>query len=83
MTKQRDGETNHGPRGGERIIWALYGACALLLGVDVFVHKHGPFAVVHWFGFYALYGFAACAGILLVTAGLRRMLTRREGYYDD
>lgn len=83
MTKQRAGKTNREAGNAARIVWALCGACVLLLGVDIFVHKHGPFAVVHWFGFYGLYSLAACAGILLVTAGLRRALTRREDYYDD
>ena len=65
-----------------RLVWSLYVVCALLLAIDVFVPKHGPFAIEHVFGFYGLFGFIACVVLVLVAKQLRRVLMRPEDYYD-
>jgi hypothetical protein len=56
--------------------------CALLLVLDLVIHRH----VVHpWeetFGFYPLYGFVACVVLVLAATQMRRVLMRREDYYD-
>ena len=52
------------------------------LAIDVFVPKHGPFAIEHVFGFYGLFGFVACVALVLVAKQLRRVLMRPEDYYD-
>jgi hypothetical protein len=70
-------------RNVDRIVWALYAVCAFLLLIDWFVHKHGPFAVEHWFGFYGIYGFVACVGLVIAAKEMRRILMRPEDYYDD
>jgi hypothetical protein len=70
------------PRNVDRLVRALYAICALLLIVDVFVHKHGPFAVEHLFGFYGVFGFVACVGLVLAARALRVVLMRPEDYYD-
>ena len=41
---------------------------------------HFPYEM--WFGFYCLYGFAACVLLVLVAKQLRRVLMRGERYYD-
>lgn len=69
-------------RNVDRLVYGLYAACALLLLGDVFVPKHGPFAVEHWFGFYGWYGFVACVALVIAAKGLRRILKRPEDYYD-
>ena len=61
---------------------ALYAICALLLVVDLFVHKHPHIVAEEWFGFYGLYGFVACVVLVLAARGLRVILGRREDYYD-
>ena len=48
------------PKNVDRIVHWLYAVCALLVLVDILVPKHGPFAIEHWFGFYAFYGCIAC-----------------------
>jgi hypothetical protein len=70
------------PRNVDRVVWGLYGICALLLLIDVMVPKHGPFAIEHLFGFYGAFGFVACVGLVLAAKGLRVILMRPEDYYD-
>jgi len=72
------------PRNIDRLRWALYGICALLLVVDLFYHKHGYFGFEQWAGFYAWY--SLLCGIAVVAAArylLRPLLKRDEGYYGD
>ena len=45
------------PRNVSKVAYALYGICALLLLIDPLIHKHGPFAIEHWFGFYGFLWF--------------------------
>lgn len=72
------------PENVKKVVWAVYVVCALLFAIDVFVEKHGkgPFAIEHWYAFYAIYGFVACVGLVLAAKQLRRILMRREDYYD-
>jgi hypothetical protein len=70
------------PRNVDRLVWALYSACAFLFVIDWFVPKHGPFAIEHVFGFYGIYGFVACVGLVLAAKALRVVLMRPEDYYD-
>jgi hypothetical protein len=70
------------PRNVDRVVWGLYGLCALLLAVDVLVEKHGPFAIERVYGFYAIFGFIACVGLVLTAKVLRRIVMRPEDYYD-
>ncbi len=70
------------PRNVDRIVWALYAVCALLLLIDPLVHKHGPFPIEHVFGFYGIFGFVACVGLVLAARMLRVILMRPEDYYD-
>jgi len=61
----------------------LYGVCALLVLLDLFVHRH----VEHpWEGlaaFYPLYGFVGIVILVLAAKGLRRLVMRPEDYYGD
>jgi hypothetical protein len=69
-------------RNVDRIVYALYAVCAVLFLFDVFVPKHGPFAIEHVFGFYGLYGFIACVGLVLAARAMRKVVIRPEDYYD-
>jgi len=69
-------------RNVNRIVYALYGLSAFLLVIDVFVPKHGPFAIEHWFGFYGIYGFVGCVFLVLAAKELRKLVMRAEDYYD-
>ncbi|MXX37588.1 MAG: hypothetical protein F4Y91_16395 [Gemmatimonadetes bacterium] len=75
------------PRNVHRLIWVFFVLCALLLGVELFFHRHlnfaeGVFPVEGWFGFYAIYGFVACVLLVLTATQMRKVLMRREDYYD-
>jgi len=69
-------------RNVDRLVRWFYGVCAVLVAIDIFVPKHGPFAIEHVFGFYGIYGFFACVALVLIAKQLRRVLMRPEDYYD-
>ena len=69
-------------RNVDKIVYALYGICAFLLVIDPFVHKHGPFAIEHWWGFYGIYGFISCVFLVLMAKELRKLIMRGEDFYD-
>lgn len=70
------------PRNVDRLVYGLYAACGLLLAIDIFVPKHGPFDIEHAFGFYGLFGFVACVVLVMAAKALRTVLMRPEDYYD-
>jgi hypothetical protein len=69
-------------RNVDRLVHAFYIVCAVLIVIDLFVPKHGPFAIEHVFGFYGFFGFVACVALVLIAKQLRRVLMRPEDYYD-
>ena len=69
-------------RNVDKLVYGLYAICAGLLLIDILVPKHGPFAIEHWLGFYGVYGFVACVGLVLAARALRVILMRPEDYYD-
>ncbi|HJN60147.1 MAG TPA: hypothetical protein QF630_03795 [Alphaproteobacteria bacterium] len=56
--------------------------CILLLLLDLIIHRHELFTWEGWFGFYGFYGFVACVTLVLAARLLRRLVMRREDYYD-
>ena len=71
------------PRNVKRAIYALYTVCTLSLLADFFVHRHVDHPWEALFGFYSLYGFAACVALVLIAKELRKVLMRKEDYYGD
>ena len=69
-------------RNVDRLVHVFYAVCGVLVAIDVFVPKHGDFALEHVFGFYGWFGFAACVALVLIAKQLRRVLMRPEDYYD-
>jgi len=70
------------PSNVNKLVYAFYALCGLILAIDFMVPKHGPFAIEHVFGFYGLFGFIACVVLVLIAKQLRRVLMRPEDYYD-
>lgn len=66
----------------DRLVKWFYVACGLVLVIDPLVHKHGPFKIEHAWGFYGIFGFVACAAVILGGKKLREIVMRREDYYD-
>jgi hypothetical protein len=70
------------PGSVDKVYWALCALCGLLFVADAFYEKHPHFAVEYWFGFYGIFGFIAFFGLVLLGAQLRKILMRKEDYYD-
>ncbi|MEM7586822.1 MAG: hypothetical protein AAF560_25760 [Acidobacteriota bacterium] len=70
------------PRNVEWIFRALLAACALLLVVDFFLHRHAHFSFEAIPGFYGIFSFAAFWCIVIIGKNLRKLLMRSEDYYD-
>ena len=83
-TPSNDGKTYwlDDMRNVRKIVWGLVFACAGLFVADAFYQKHAYFSAENWFGFYALYGFFMCVGLVLVAKVIRIFLMRDEDYYD-
>ncbi len=65
------------------VLLGLIVSLVLLLAVEPFIHKHPYFAWEEWFGFYAIFGFAACVILVLLAKYiLRPFVKREEDYYD-
>jgi hypothetical protein len=54
-----------------------------LVTLDFVVHRHEELRFAETFAFFGVYGFFACVALVLAAKGLRRVLMRRENYYDD
>ena len=63
------------------ILRGLFVTCALLLVLDVVIHRHVYHSWESLWGFYALYGFVGCVLLVLVAKGMRTFLMRDENYY--
>ena len=79
-------EKNHwldDPDNVNKIVYALYICCALLLLPDFLPYKehlHLPFEF--WWGFHGFYGLIGCVLLVLAAKGMRVVLKREEDYYD-
>jgi len=86
MTDKKPSAERHifdDPRNVKRAIQALYVVCGISLVADIFVHRHVDHPWEALFGFYSVYGFVACVILVLVAKQMRKVLMRREDYYDD
>ncbi len=71
------------PRNVKRVIYALYGLCAVSFALDAVVHRHVDHPWEDLYGFHGVYGFGACVLLVLGAKQLRKILMRKEDYYDD
>jgi len=67
----------------KKVLRIFYIVCAALLLVDFVVHRRIYHEWEGLWGFYAGYGFVACVLLVLVAKEMRKVLMRREDYYDD
>jgi len=66
----------------QRIRNILYVVCGLLVAADFVVHRHVYMPLEKTPAFYALYGFAALVGVVLLAKLLRKAVGRSEDYYE-
>lgn len=71
------------PRNVRTVFRTLIAVCVLLLLADAAYEKEVELAAEGWFGFYGVFGFVACVGLVLIAKELRKLLKRDETYYDD
>ena len=65
-----------------KLLRIFYVICGLLFILDFIIHRH---IYTNWEklpGFYAFYGFSAFVVLVVVSHFLRRLLMRKEDYYD-
>jgi hypothetical protein len=66
------------------MIWKTFIAVLVLTALaQFFIEVHPHFAVERFFAWNALYGFLACAVLILLAKGLGVLLKRRDDHYDD
>ena len=70
------------PQNRQWILRSFFISLGLLLVVDFFIHKHVEFPWEAAPGFYAVYGFCACVGLIFVAKLLRLFVKRDEDYYQ-
>ncbi len=71
------------PRNVKRAIYALYAVCAISLLGEYFIDRHVDHPWEALFGLYPLYGFGACVLLVLIAKEMRKILMRKDDYYDD
>lgn len=71
------------PRNVRRVVHGLVGVCVILAGLDLVLHRHITHPWEAMIGFYAVYGFVACVLLVLLAKELRKVLIRKEDYYDE
>lgn len=62
---------------------AFLAALVLSVLAQLAVEAHPHFAIERLLGFNALFGFAACAALILVAKALGLLLKRKDDYYRD
>jgi len=68
------------------IKWLLrgfYAICILLVIADFIIHRHVGLAWEKIPAFYAIYGFVACVILVILAKELRKIVMRKEDYYDE
>lgn len=71
------------PENVKRVLWGFYTICIILVIVDFFVHRHIGFAWEKIPAFYAIYGFIACVVLVVIAKEMRKLVMRKEDYYDE
>lgn len=71
------------PKNVRLVVRILFILCALLALADLFIHRHVYHVMETLPGFYAFYGFVACVVLVLLAKEMRKILMRREDYYDS
>ncbi|MFQ5784449.1 MAG: hypothetical protein ACE5H8_06460 [Alphaproteobacteria bacterium] len=70
------------PRNVKRLLGVFFVVCAALAAIDLIFHRH----VIHaWEAlpfFYAIFGFVACAALVLIAKEMRKVLMRKKDYYE-
>ena len=67
----------------QRLLKWFYLICGVLFALDFVIHRHVTHPWENLFGFYGIFGFVACVVLVLAAREMRKVLMRKEDYYDD
>jgi hypothetical protein len=70
------------PENVNRLLTGFYLLCVLLVVLDLVLPREVHHPWERFIGFHAFYGFVACWTLVVVAKAMRRVLMRREDYYD-
>ena len=70
------------PENVSRLLRGFYILCGVLFALDFVVHRHVYLDWERLPGFYAIFGFVACVLLVLIAKEMRKVLMRKEDYYD-
>ena len=70
------------PRNVNRFLRGFYVICGLLFILDLVLHRHVSHNWENLTGFYAIFGFIACVVLVLIAKEMRKVVMRKEEYYD-
>ena len=70
------------PRNVKLLFNVFYALCAIVVGLDLVIHRHEVHPWERLLTFYPLYGFVGIVILVLIAKQLRRVLMRPEDYYD-
>jgi hypothetical protein len=70
------------PRNVSRLLGGFYVVCVLLFVLDFILHRHVYLTWENLPGFYAIFGFVACVALVLIAKEMRKVVMRKEDYYD-
>ena len=70
------------PKNVQRLLTGFYIICALLFAADFVVPRHIYTDLEKIPKFYSFYGFLSFVLLVVLSLGLRKLVMRRENYYD-
>ena len=70
------------PENVDRLLKVFYAICALLFAADFIVQRYTKIALEEFPAFYAIFGFVAFVLLVIGSFGLRKLVMRKENYYD-
>ena len=71
------------PENIKRVLNIFYSLCVILVLADFVIHRHIGLVWENIPAFYAIYGFVACVALVVVAKLIRKVVMRKEDYYND
>ncbi len=71
------------PENIKRVLYVFYTLCVILVLADFIIHRHIGLVWENIPAFYAIYGFVACVALVVVAKLIRKVVMRKEDYYND
>lgn len=82
-TKDRKKYLFDRPENVKRLLNGLYVICIMLIILDFIIHRHTTMGWEKIPAFYAIYGFVACVALVVIAKRMRKVVMRKENYYDE